>query len=90
VMSFVPLLRLLLDRYNDLTMAALTGLMAGSLRALWPWKSGYDPKEAAMINQGIGDDFVLPLVAFVAGGAVVWLLTRLERRIQGQNAKSRS
>lgn len=27
----------LLDRYHDLTMAVLVGLLAGSLRALWPW-----------------------------------------------------
>ena len=27
----------LLDRYHDLTMTILVGLLAGSLRALWPW-----------------------------------------------------
>ena len=27
----------LLDRHHDLTMAVLVGLLAGSLRALWPW-----------------------------------------------------
>ena len=27
----------LLDRYHDWTMAVLVGLLAGSLRALWPW-----------------------------------------------------
>ena len=27
----------LLDRYHDVTMAVLVGLLAGSLRALWPW-----------------------------------------------------
>ncbi len=27
----------LLDRHHDVTMAALVGLLAGSLRALWPW-----------------------------------------------------
>ena len=27
----------LLDRYHDATMAVLVGLLAGSLRALWPW-----------------------------------------------------
>ncbi len=36
---FSRLLHFLLDRYHDLTMAALLGLMAGSLRALWPWLS---------------------------------------------------
>jgi putative membrane protein len=29
----------LLDRYHDLTMAVLVGLLVGSLRALWPWVS---------------------------------------------------
>ncbi len=27
----------LLDRYHDVTMTVLVGLLAGSLRALWPW-----------------------------------------------------
>lgn len=37
--SFSLLLSRLLDNYHDITMAALVGLMAGSLRALWPWQS---------------------------------------------------
>lgn len=35
--SFALLLRWLLDRYHNATMAVLVGLMAGSLRSLWPW-----------------------------------------------------
>ncbi|MDT0305296.1 DUF368 domain-containing protein [Streptomonospora wellingtoniae] len=35
---FVKLLQLLLDRYHHMTLVVLTGLMAGSLRALWPWQ----------------------------------------------------
>ena len=81
VITFIPLLRYLLRRHNNLTMAALTGLMAGSLRALWPWKSNYNPKAGAMVNKGIGDDVVVVLIAVVAGAAVVWLLSMLERRI---------
>lgn len=34
---FSKLLEWLLDHHHDRTMAALVGLMAGSLRALWPW-----------------------------------------------------
>lgn len=81
IIMFVPLLRHLLRRHHDLTMAALTGLMAGSLRALWPYKSNYAPKAGPMLNQGIGDDLVLVIAAALAGGAVVWLLAMLERRI---------
>lgn len=35
---FSRLLTYLLHTHHDLTMAALVGLMAGSLRALWPWQ----------------------------------------------------
>jgi putative membrane protein len=87
---FVPLLRYLLHHRHDLTMAALTGLMAGSLRALWPWKDNYDPKVAPMVNQGIGDQVALVAAAAVAGGAVVWLLAQLERRVLEAEAQSES
>lgn len=36
--SFSLVLSRLLARHHDPTMAALVGLMAGSLRALWPWQ----------------------------------------------------
>lgn len=39
LVSFVRLLRWLLGHYHDLTIAALTGLMLGSLRKVWPWKT---------------------------------------------------
>jgi putative membrane protein len=81
VLSFVPLLRYLLRHRHDLTMAALTGLMAGSLRALWPWKENYNPKTGPMYNTGIGDQLHWVILAAVIGGAVVWLLAMLERRI---------
>ena len=35
---FSRFLKWLLDRFHDTTMAILTGLMIGSLRALWPWQ----------------------------------------------------
>jgi putative membrane protein len=38
LLSFVRLLRILLLRYHDLTVAALIGLVAGALRKVWPWK----------------------------------------------------
>ena len=36
---FVRLLNWMLTHHHDLTMAALTGLMIGSLRKIWPWKA---------------------------------------------------
>ena len=78
---FVPLLRFALHRHHDFTMAALTGLMAGSLRALWPYKENYVAKAGPMTNVGIGEHFPWVLVAALAGGATVALLALLERRI---------
>lgn len=82
IISFVPLLRFLLARYHNLTMAALTGLMAGSLRALWPWKSSYDMKSAQLTNTGIGDGLPWVVLAALIGAAVVWLLAKLEQRLE--------
>ncbi len=38
LLSFSHLLNWLLRRYHDITIAALTGLMLGSLNKVWPWK----------------------------------------------------
>ena len=37
--SFAVVLKMLLEKAHDATMAALVGLMVGSLRSLWPWLS---------------------------------------------------
>lgn len=83
---FVPLLRRLLRSVHDPTMAVLTGLMAGSLRALWPWKSNYDPKIAPLINTEPSDPLVGVVIAALFGIAAVWLLGRLEARLKGPAA----
>ncbi len=36
---FVKVLQFLLENHHHITLVVLTGLMAGSLRALWPWQS---------------------------------------------------
>ncbi len=38
IVSFAQLLGWLFSRYHDPTVAVLIGLMAGSLRKIWPWK----------------------------------------------------
>ena len=77
---FVPLLRGLMRAAHDRTMAVLTGLMAGSLRALWPWKHNFDPKVGPLSNAA--PDTLIPwvLVAVAVGVAVVLVLSRLEKR----------
>ena len=65
-------------------MAILTGLMAGSLRALWPWKTHYDPRQVemgAMENVAPFGPIALIVLAGVAGAVAAWGLARLERRM---------
>lgn len=69
---FSRLLARLLERHHAATMAALLGLMIGSLRALWPWSGedrslqapgGADEVLTAALYAGAGLVIVLALVA---------------------------
>ncbi|MCP4354544.1 MAG: DUF368 domain-containing protein, partial [Proteobacteria bacterium] len=42
--GFSRILSFLMDRYNNITLAALTGLMLGSLRKIWPFKEVIESK----------------------------------------------
>jgi uncharacterized membrane protein len=86
VALFVPLLRWLLARVHDRTMALLTGLMLGSLAALWPWKAHYLPKfipyHGAMSPVAPTDGWWAPVLAAAAGGAVIVATAKLARRVE--------
>ena len=69
---FSRLLGWLLEHRHEVTMAALVGLMAGSLRALWPWQSSDRGLEAPPFDASL---LVVVGVALV-GFAAVTLLTR--------------
>jgi putative membrane protein len=71
--SFSLLLGRLLARFHDVTMAALVGLMAGSLRALWPWQ---DDDRALLAP----DDPGLPIIMALAGALVVTVIQVTSRR----------
>ena len=67
-----------LQRHHDLVIAALIGLMIGSLRILWPWPDGLDstlldaPDEFVPVTVGAA------LVGFVIVIAIGWLARRLD------------
>ncbi|MGK0290053.1 MAG: putative membrane protein [bacterium] len=44
LMGFSRILSFMLDRYHSMTIALLMGLMAGSLRKVWPWKEVVEEK----------------------------------------------
>ncbi len=87
---FSTLLSWLLHRYADAVLAALIGLMVGSIRVLWPWPDGVgiisDDQTEVVSGTGLGwadsgADLVWPAVlALVAFAAVVGIAAYAERR----------
>lgn len=72
--AFSTLLNLLLERHHDMVMAALVGLMAGSLRVLWPWPEGTAGTGLASPS----GDVLMPLLMALAGMVTVLIVTRRE------------
>ena len=68
--------RALRDHYNTV-MAALIGLMIGSLRVLWPWPLGVD----STTLDAPGEDAPAALIAAVLGFVVVLGIDVVSRRI---------
>lgn len=71
---FSQILYWALRRHHDLILGGLIGLMAGSLRVLWPWPGGV---ESSQLSRP-GDDWPLVLMAAAVGFGLVFLIARLE------------
>jgi putative membrane protein len=67
--AFSTLLDRLLRDHHDTMMAALIGLMAGSLRVLWPWPDGTDTAALARPTE-----WGVPLLVAIAGFVAVTIL----------------
>lgn len=78
--SFVVLLQWLLVRRRRITLVIMTGLLIGSLRALWPWQSGQRELLLASPSE------VLPALAWALLGAaiVAAMIIAEHRRLPGR------
>ena len=74
---FSLLLGRLLDRHHDVTMAALVGLMAGSLRALWPWQD----ESRTLLSP---EQPLVPVLLVAVGAALVVGIQAIARRRVGE------
>jgi putative membrane protein len=76
--AFSKLLSFLLLSYHDITMATLVGLMAGSLRALWP----YQDESRALLGPPSGIDLAIVAAIAIAGFTFVVVLTRFGNALE--------
>ncbi len=88
IASFSALLHRLLQRAFEPVMAALIGLMAGSLRVLWPWPNGVgvlSEDETELIDGSLlgwpdGDAWAVPTLLGLVALAAVIATSRLSDR----------
>ncbi|MFZ7126800.1 MAG: DUF368 domain-containing protein [Desulfobacterales bacterium] len=86
LLSFVRLLNWLLERYRDPTLALLAGLMVGSLRKIWPWKTAAAGMLPVNVFPASFDSEVAAAVGLmVAGIAAVCLMNAAAGRIKNRS-----
>jgi len=73
---FSKILDALLSHYHDATMAALIGLIAGALRALWPYTAADGTLHGPAPGDPVGSVVALVLVGFTAVALLAWWGTR--------------
>ncbi|QBI53201.1 DUF368 domain-containing protein [Streptomonospora litoralis] len=79
---FVKLLQLLLERHHHITLVVLTGLLAGSLRALWPWQ---DEDRTLLAPEG---DVAVTTALMAGGFATVVAVILIERAVRARTGAS--
>jgi putative membrane protein len=78
---FSRLLHHLLRSYHDVTMAALVGLMIGSLRALWP----YQDEARTLLGPPSLRSFLIVLGLALVGFLLVFVLARIGARAEARH-----
>jgi putative membrane protein len=89
--SFVQLLGYLLREHRRTTLVVMTGLMVGSLRALWPWQSssgGHDGGPGALLAPT--EPLAGPLMLMVLGVAVVLALVWVQALVEGRESREQA
>lgn len=88
--GFSRVLNWLLSKWHNLTLAFLTGLMAGSMRKIWPWKGEavvqiirekeHIISQPNVLPENLGTSFFLAVFLMITGVAAIILLDRLAKK----------
>jgi len=86
IMTFTRVISIMLERYENVTMAVLTGIMCGSMRKIWPWKEVLEKKmiqgkekiisEINVLPKALDAEFYAALVLIVVGFVLVIILEK--------------
>jgi putative membrane protein len=79
LLSFSRLLRWLIARFHDPTIAALIGIMIGSLRKVWPWQAAHgegSTLSAVLLPQTFTLYDSIALLLMAIGFALVWSIEK--------------
>lgn len=79
LLLFARILNFCLHRYHTITLAVLIGVMAGSLRTVWPWKDANLPA----LPPSMGTETAVAVVCCLAGLCLPLLLDALPSRLRG-------
>ena len=86
VLALIRLLRILLARHHDATIATLVGIMLGAMPKLWPWKEPAAEgvkiilQDAQLPWQAASPEYLAAAVSFLAGIALVAAIEALARK----------
>ena len=91
---FSTVLKFLLDKYRDIVLSCLIGLMLGSSRVLWPWPNGVgvinDDGNEILSGTGVdwpnANNFLTPLLLGLLAFGIVLILDSISKK----SAKSKS
>ncbi len=92
LLGFSRILSYLLSRWNSITLAFLTGLMAGALRKIWPWKAVLEEKiirgkvhvlkEQNIFPTELNSELFIAIGLMTVGFMTVIILERLSKKKQ--------
>jgi putative membrane protein len=80
IVTIAQILSRLFKRYHDVTVAVLIGLMAGSLRKIWPWKETIDvpgepiPEVVNVWPSAWTTEITIAVILIIVGFALVFIL----------------
>jgi putative membrane protein len=79
--AFSTFLNWLLREFREVVLAVLIGLMAGSLRVLWPWPAGEEGVGTTSLESPVAGEVLPALGLALAGALAVVVVAGIARRL---------